>query len=468
MHALNLGCCTMSITSREIRSLIRLSLPILATQLAQVGMGTIDTIMSGYVSTEDLAAVAIGTSLWMPVWLFASGVMVALSPLATALNSGNRQPELAQLLGSAIWCGIALGLLGASILWAGSFLLDFYIDDQRTAYVATEYTRAIASGMPMAGIFIACRFFAEALGQPAKVTRIMLIGLSLNVPVNGLFIYGWFGLPELGGIGCGIGSAIIFTGMALALLRDTRKHRLPKDFPLWASVIKPVASHVKDILRIGVPIGVAIFFEVSLFVVIALFLTELGPTVVAGHQVALNVSSLTFMVPLSIGLALTVRVSHWRGRGHYDLARTVSWLGIKLNLGLALFNASMIVLFSSMIARFYSPDPDVVSTATGLLLFAAVFQLSDAIQVTAAGALRAYQDTFVVMLITFFAYWFVGLGSGYWLAYKAPDPFGAAGFWTGLILGLTTAAIALSLRLKVIAAKDSSLGNSQDSPLNTP
>lgn len=453
MRALNLGCFTMSVTTREIRYLTSLTLPILATQLAQVGMGTIDTIMSGYVSTEDLAAVAIGTSLWMPVWLFASGVLVALSPLTSALNSGNRQQDLAKLFSSALWCGIVLGILSAALLWAGSFLLDSYIDDERTAYVAANYTRAIASGMPMAGIFIACRFFAEALGQPAKVTRIMLIGLTLNVPANGLFIYGWFGLPELGGIGCGIGSAIVFTGMAIALLRDTRKHRLPKDFPLWSNVFKPVVSHVKDIMRIGVPIGVAIFFEVSLFVVIALFLTELGPTIVAGHQVALNVSSLTFMVPLSIGMALTVRISHWRGRDELELASKVSWLGIKMNLILAMFNASLIVIFSGIIARFYSPDPDVVSTAAGLLLFASVFQLSDAVQVAAAGALRAYHDTFMVMVITFFAYWFVGLGSGYWLAYKAPEPYGAAGFWTGLILGLTTAAIMLSLRLRKMTSQ---------------
>lgn len=445
----------MSVSTREIRFLASLTIPILTTQLAQVGMGTIDTIMSGYVSTEDLAAVAIGTSLWMPVWLFASGVLVALSPLTSALNSGNRQQDLAKLFSSALWCGIILGILSAALLWAGSFLLDYYIDDERTAYVATNYTRAIASGMPMAGVFIACRFFAEALGQPGKVTRIMLVGLALNVPANGLFIYGWFGLPQLGGIGCGIGSAIVFTGMAIALLHDTRKHRLPKGFPLWANVFKPVASHVKDILRIGVPIGVAIFFEVSLFVVIALFLTELGPTIVAGHQVALNVSSLTFMIPLSIGMALTVRVSHWRGRGNYDLAREVSWLGVRINFVLAIFNASIMALFAVVIAGFYSPDPEVISTAAGLLLFAAIFQLSDAVQVAAAGALRAYHDTFVVMVITFFAYWFVGLGSGYWLAYKAPTPYGAAGFWTGLIFGLTTAAILLTWRLKVVVARPS-------------
>ena len=210
-------------------------------------------------------------------------------------------------------------------------------------------------------------------------------------------------------------------------------------------------------LQIGVPIGVAIFFEVSLFTVIALFLTELGPTIVAGHQVALNLSSLTFMIPLSLGMALTVRVGHWLGSGQYVLARRTAWIGIGLNLGIALLNASLMVLFSASIARLYSPDPAVVSTAAGLLLFAAVFQLSDAIQVAAAGALRGYKDTVAVMLITFVAYWLIGLGLGYWLAFGEQTAMGAKGFWSGLVIGLSAAAVALGYRLYRVSHRPDTL-----------
>lgn len=437
----------MTFKAQEIRALLKLTFPILATQLAQIGMGTVDTLMSGYVSTRDLAAVAIGTSLWLPTWLFLAGVLVALSPLASGLNAARRNDELPNLLAAALWVGIVLGSLAGLLLGAGSSALPLLVDDPVTARIAAEYTLAIAFGMPGAGVFLAYRFYAEALNEPGQVTRIMLTGLLMNVPVNAIFVYGLFGMPELGGVGCGIGSSLIFAGMAIAMARNTRKKRLPAEYPLWRHVLRPVKAQVKEMLQIGVPIGVAIFFEVSLFSVIALFLTELGPTIVAGHQVALNLSSLTFMIPLSLGMALTVRVGHWLGSGQYVLARRTAWIGIGLNLGISMFNASVMVLFAASIARLYSPDPAVVSTAAGLLLFAAVFQLSDAIQVAAAGALRGYKDTVAVMLITFVAYWLIGLGLGYWLAFSEQMMMGAEGFWTGLVVGLSAAAVALGYRL---------------------
>lgn len=441
----------MSFALQESRSLVKLTLPILASQLAQVGMGTVDTIMSGHVSTEDLAAVAIGASVWTPIWLFIAGVMMALSPLTSAHYAQQKQRELPKLLAAGIHAGAILGLAAAMVLFATSFLIEQLVADDKTAFVAANYLRAIAFGMPFAGVFLAYRVYAEALEQPSHVTKIMLTGLLLNIPVNALFIYGWLGMPALGGIGCGVGSSIIFVGMTIALSLNTRKHRLPKIFLLWQRSFNPVKSTVKDIFRIGIPIGIAVFFEVSLFAVIALFLTSLGPTIVAGHQVALSLSALAFMVPLSLSMALTVRVSYWRGKKELLLARQTAWLGIKINFLLAFMNASIMVLFARQIANLYTPDTSVIDLATSLLFFAAIYQFSDAVQVGAAGALRAYHDTLSVMLITMVAYWLVGLGSGYYLAFYTEQPLGARGFWMGLIIGLTTAAFGLSWRLRKIA-----------------
>lgn len=436
----------------ELRALLRLTLPILATQLAQIGMGTVDTLMSGYISTHDLAAVAIGTSLWLPVWLFLAGILVALSPITAKFNGAGQTDNLPRLLSAALFLGIAFGVVAALTLTALSGLLPWIVEDPTTAEISKQYLSFIALGMPSAGLFLAYRFYAEALNQPGHVTRIMLIGLVLNIPANGLFLYGWFGLPELGGAGCGIGSTLVFTGMAIAMARNTRKHRLNDSYPLWREVRRPDWTQVKSVVALGLPIGIAIFFEVSLFSVIALFLTDLGPVIVAGHQVALNVSSLTFMIPLSLGMALTVRVGHHLGSQQPELARRSAWLGVKVNLALAAFNATLMVTLSGFIASLYSPDPEVVATAAGLLLFAAVFQLSDAIQIAAAGALRGYQDTLPVMIITFVSYWAIGLALGYYLAFNDlffndNQPLGAEGFWSGLVIGLTAAAIALSYRL---------------------
>ncbi|ASP39673.1 MATE family efflux transporter [Bacterioplanes sanyensis] len=444
----------MPFTRHELRALTRLTLPILATQMAQIGMGTVDTLMSGYVSTRDLAAVAIGTSFWTPVWLFLAGILVALSPLTARLNAAARGKDLPQLLAAALWLGIVAGAIAGVFLYAMAQFISSWVDDPDTARIAADYLTAIAIGMPGAGVFLAYRFYAEALNQASHVTWVMLSGLLLNIPINAVLVYGWFGLPALGGVGCGIGSAIVFAGMALAMAINTRKYRLQPEFRLWRRIWKPKWQRVRQLVAVGLPIGTAIFFEVSLFSVIALFLTELGPTVVAGHQVALNVSSLTFMIPLSLGMALTVRVGHHLGAGAADLARQTAWLGVKLNLGIAVFNASLITLLAAPIASLYSPDPAVVSLAAGLLLFAAVFQLSDSIQISAAGALRGYQDTLPVMIITFIAYWLVGLGLGYWLAFDGAaigGPMGAKGFWIGLVSGLTVAAIALGWRLANVA-----------------
>nr|WP_281423912.1 MATE family efflux transporter [Oceanobacter mangrovi] len=443
-------------------------LPILATQLAQIGMGTIDTLMSGHVSTRDLAAVAVGTSVWLPVWLFLAGILVAVSPLAANLNAAINKPSgqrsgasaLPDLLATTLFVGLIAGILAGILLWLGASFVNWLIDDPVTARISADYLLAIALGFPAVGVFLAYRYYAEALNQPIHVTGVMLIGLLANIPLNAVFVYGWFGLPEMGGVGCGIASSLVFVGMAFAMARNTRKHRIPAHYALVKRCLQPDFAQVRKLLRIGVPIGLAIFFEVSLFTTVALFLTDLGPVVVAGHQVAINVSSLTFMVPLSLGMSLTVRVGHYLGSDDPQSAKQASWLGVRLNLALAVVNALLITFLATPIATLYSPDHQVVQLAASLLLYAAVFQLSDATQVAAAGALRAYHDTFVVMLITFIAYWPLGMGSGYLLAFHGITALdipaaGAQGFWTGLIIGLSCAAIALTIRLRVICQRTS-------------
>lgn len=448
---------------REIRALIALTLPILATQLAQIGMGTIDTIMSGYVSTQDLAAVAIGTAIWLPTWLFMAGILVALTPMASRrlgqlgfskIQSDNRQLKqaLSSLFNSAIVVALLSSLLCALALTVIALLIPNWIDNANMAAISQDYLLAIALSMPAAGLFLSARFYAEALNAAHRVTRIMLLGLLLNIPFNAIFVYGWFGLPALGGVGCGLGTLCVMLFLAAAMVFDIRRSFMPAGWSfshIWRTINW---AEIKQLMVIGLPIGIAIFFEVSLFTVIALLITDLGPEVVAAHQVALNVSSLTFMLPLSLGMALTVRVSRHLGRQQADKAQASAWLGIRLNLLLAVLNASLLIVMSAWLSRWYSPDPSVQTLATYLLYFAAAFQLSDAVQIAAAGALRGYHDTRAVMVLTFISYWLVGLCSGYWLAFGALQ-LGVAGFWIGLIIGLSIAALMLGLRLRVMANK---------------
>ncbi|MGB1092354.1 MAG: MATE family efflux transporter [Oceanobacter sp.] len=457
----------MNSQQQERRELIRLTLPILATQLAQVGMGTVDTVLSGHVSTRDLAAVAIGTSVWLPVWMFLAGLLSVLAPLiaksvakARFDSSPSSAPLAADLLRQGSRLGLISGSLLGALLFASSWPLKLLIDDAATAEITQEYLMMVALGFPAVGYFLALRFYGEATGAAARITGIMLLGLLANIPVSAALVQGWFGLPALGGMGCGLGTSLVFFALAFSIrkLISCPAESDPNLNSSANSQITTSPSQIPALLKLGLPVGIAVFFEVSLFTVIALFLTDLGPAIVAGHQVALNVSSITFMLPLSLGLALTVRVGHHTGTGHFHTARSTAWLGVKLNLLLALFNATLITLFANPIANLYSIDPQVVEIGSGLLIFAAIFQLSDATQIAAAAALRGYQDTLAIMLVTFVCYWLVGLGGGYWLAMVGwsgvgLEPQGAKGFWTGLIIALTLAAIALGWRLNRVSAK---------------
>lgn len=436
-----------------LKQLATLTAPILVTQLCQIGMATIDTIMSGRIGTADLAAIAIGSSLWTPIWLFVAGVMVAFTPQVAQLVGGHKKDHVADILGSAVILGLALGLVTGVLLYHLGPLLSYLLPDAESAKLMRDYIQAVSWGLPAAGAFLALRFHAEALNEPIAVTKIMLVGLLLNIPANAIFVYGWFGLEPMGGAGCGYGTTLVFYFLFFAILYDCYHKRLPKPKKKISTFFRPKIKPMKSLMMLGLPIGAAIFFEVGFFSVIALFLTPLGTVVVAGHQVAINMSSLTFMIPLSLGMALTVMVSQQLGRKQPEQAARISWLGVKVNLVLALVNAGLIMTFAPYIAQLYSTDPKVVAIGTSLLAFAALFQISDAIQIAAAGALRGYQDTLVVMGITFCAYWIFGLGLGYYFAFVALEPLGAQGFWLGIILGLTAAAIMLSYRLYRVSRK---------------
>jgi MATE family multidrug resistance protein len=436
-----------------LKQLAKLTAPILITQLCQIGMATIDTIMSGQIGTVDLAAIAIGSSLWTPIWLFVAGVMVAFTPQVAQLVGANKKDEVGEILGSAVSLGIGLGVVTGILLYNFGPMLSYLLPDPVSAELMREYIMAVSWGLPAAGAFLALRFHAEALNQPGAVTKIMITGLLLNVPANAIFVYGWFGLEPMGGAGCGYGTTLVFHFLLIAILYDCYHNRLPDAQKNLKTFFKPRVEPIKSLIKLGLPIGAAIFFEISFFSVIALFLTPLGTVIVAGHQIAINISSLTFMIPLSLGMAITVMVGQQVGRKQPEQAAKVSWLGVKVNFVLALFNASVIVLAAPYIAKLYSNDVEVVAIGTSLLFFAAIYQISDSIQIAAAGALRGYQDTMVVMAITFCAYWLCGVGFGYYFTYGAEEPLGAQGFWIGIIMGLTIAAILLSYRLYKVSRK---------------
>ena len=435
--------------SAEVRALLALAFPIIISQVATTAMGFVDAVMAGRVGPRDLAAVALGNSIWVPVFLLMSGILLATTPKVAQRFGANAHPEIGPIVRQALWLALFTGLCAAGLLIGAEPLLRLMKVDPNLIEPSMGYLHGIASGMPAVGVYCVLRCFSDGLGKTRPSMILGLSALALNIPLNYVFIYGHFGVPAMGGVGCGWATAIVMWFMALGMVVWTFRGAIYQSSRVYSHFEWPKWAIIKRLLNVGVPMGVAVFAESSIFAVIALLIGSLGATVVAGHQIALNFSSLVFMIPYSLGMAITVRVGQALGRQQPREARFVAGVGMGTALVWACISASLIYALRGPIATVYTADPSVIEVATMLLMFAALYQFSDVIQVTAAGALRGYQDTRVTMILTLFAYWGVGLPVGY--ALGLTDWFGKAsgpsGLWQGLIAGLTCAALMLAVRL---------------------
>jgi len=347
-------------------------------------------------------------------------------------------------------------LLFAALMWNAEPVLHLWQVEPVLIDPTMAYLRAVACGFPAVALYQVLRCFSDGLGHTRPSMVVGILALTLNIPLKYIFIYGKLGLPAMGGVGCGWSTALVMGFMLLAMLFWVRRAEYYQPSQLFARFDWPQWSVLSHLLSVGVPIGIAVFAEASIFSVIALLIGALGATVVAGHQIALNFTSLIFMIPLSLGMAITIRIGQALGRGAPRDARFAAGVGIVSSLVYACFSAGSMLLFSEQIARIYTPDPAVIAVAASLFFYAALFQFSDVVQVTAAGALRGYQDTRMTMIFTLFAYWGIGLPVGYALGLTDMfgEPSGPAGLWQGLIAGLSCAAILLTIRLARSARRE--------------
>jgi MATE family multidrug resistance protein len=439
----------------ELSRLLSLAFPIMIAQLANTAMGFVDAVMAGRVSPQDLASVALGNSIWVPVYLLMTGTLLATTAKVARRFGAGEHTEIGPVVRQALWLGLCLGIAAAILLWNAHFILVLMKVDPALIPTSMGYLQGIACGFPALALYCVLRCFSDGLGRTRPSMIIGLSGLALNIPLNYVFIYGKFGVPAMGGVGCGWASGIVMVFMCLAMLGWVKWAPVYKASELFSRFDWAQWAIIKRLLAVGLPIGIAIFAEASIFSVIALLIGGLGATVVAGHQIALNFSSMVFMIPYALAMATTVRVGQALGRNKPREARFAAGVSMGTALTYACLSASFMLLFREQIAQIYTPDPAVIAVAASLLVYSALFQFSDAIQVTAAGALRGYQDTRVTMLITLFAYWGIGLPVGYSLGLTDwfIEPSGPKGLWEGLVVGLTCAAVMLVIRLKRSARK---------------
>lgn len=455
----------------ETRQLASLALPICGAQLAQEGMSVVDVMMTGHQSATALAAVSVGSSLWVPLMLFMTGTMMGVTPIVAQLLGGRRHAAIRPAVHQALWVALLLGLISAGLLgFAVRPIFALMQVPPDVAEAASAYLAALAPGMLGVALFQALRAFSDGMNHTRPSLWISLIGLGVNIPINYVLIYGGDGLvalfghwlpdflqqlPALGAVGCGIATAVSMWTMAIALTLYTRLGHAYRAVELWRRLSWPNWRGLRELTAVGLPIGIAIFVEVTLFTLIALFIASLGEITISAHQVAFSYTGILFMLPLSLSMALTVRVGNTLGQGRPEMARKVAGNGVAISLVTAAINSTLLWVTGRWVISLYTDNAEVQQLAASLLTLAVFYQVSDSLQANLAGALRGYKDTRIVMLITVLSYWCVGLGGGYWLgtygAGPVSGPLGVHGYWIGLIAGLSTAATLLGWRLQRIS-----------------
>ncbi|MFC3456725.1 MULTISPECIES: MATE family efflux transporter [Massilia] len=442
---------TPSPVRTEIATLWKLSWPMLVGQLATVGMGVADVAMTGHVSADELAAVSLGTSVWSIVLVTVMGTMMSINTVVAHELGGGRYDKIPHSVRQSLWKGLIVGLVACLLANLCTLLFDHIGLGQAVADRASLFLHVISIGMPAFACYRALYGYTTSINQTKPIMIIAIFGLLFNIASNWLLVFGNWGFPKLGAVGCAVSTAVGMWLMLFAMVAWTKlssAYRMTYPFTQWEG---PDWAELKNMFRLGLPIGVTYFAEVSAFGLISLMVARFGVVQVSAHQIALNFASLVFMVPLSFGIGLLTRVGQAMGEGNPQRARFVAWVGVGMSVAFGVLSAACIAIFRWEIARAYTSDPAVQEACVHLLLFAALFQLSDATQVATASAIRGYQVTRPPMIIQLVAFWGFSLPLGYilgiapsWFGLAPAAPMETTGFWIGLVLGLTIAAVLLT------------------------
>ena len=429
----------------ELGEVGRLAAPLVVGQLLAMLMNVADTVLGGQHGPHTLAVIAVGSAVWSLVLIACLGLLFAIPPNVAQRDGAGRRDEIAPLLSQALWIAWAIGLTLFLLLRSAGVLLDAMAVDATLRADTEAFLQAASWGAPGLATFFALRFFCEGLGYTRATLYFSAMGVLVLVPLGYGLIFGRFGFREHGAVGAGIALACTVWLQAVAMAAFVLRHPRFADLHLLRGFSRPRWTAIRDLLGLGLPIAIMILMEGSLFVVTALLIGSLGANTVASHQIAINVASITFMVPLGVGMATTVRVGHAIGAGDAARARAAAQSGLLLATAAQVVSATALGLFAPRIAALYTTDVVVGGLAAQLMLYAAIFQFSDGLQVVAASALRGLKDARVPAFLTAVAYWGIGMTVGWYGAFRLDR--GAPGMWTGLIAGLTAAAVLLLARL---------------------
>ena len=439
------------------RGLLAHAFPILIAQLASIGMMVVDTAVLGHFSPLDLAAVAIGGGIHVSVVFALVGILQAVAPVVAQLHGAKRDNEVAGILQQGFWLALLLSVPGILLLTHPGAVLGMAAMDAAVDAKVRQYLALLAWGLPAALCYRTFYAFCNALGKPRVLMGIGLFSLSLHALLAwGLALQGWLGEP-LGVVGCAWSNILIGWLACLSAAAYLAVGPLGRRYQPFGNWQRPRWSVWRELLRLGVPMGLSNLVEITSFTLISLFIASLGATVVAGHRIVANLSALTYMLPLSLAIATMAAVGQVVGGRDWPRAHATIRAGLLLAAGLSTLAGVLLWLAAEPLVAAYTDDPAVRAVALSLIAYVAIYQFFDALQTIASHALRAYRVTFVPMLVQTFCFWGIGLLGGAWLCYRWQPPFGVAGFWLGAVVSLVlAAAMLLPLLYKAVQAVESS------------
>ncbi len=416
----------------------KLALPITIGQLAIVGMSVTDIIIAGRLSTDDLAAVTLGSTVFNLSIMLVIGIILGNGPLIGQLYSAGKTRELRRQFQNCLWLCLPLGLLSSLLIGVGIFFLPQLDSPAPINNIAINYLLPMIGSAFLLPYIMAFRTTFESMGQARTAMTFNLMGFVINIPLDYLLVMGGGGMPALGGAGCGwatFGVSLFIVGGEALYARRASTLQI---YQLLRGGQTFDRRPIVETLRIGLPIGGAILAEGGFFLLIPLLVAHLGAVTVSGHSVAISFDWMMFMVPMGISQAISILVAHELGRQRAVRARSICATGLCLTAIIALAQGAFVLLFRHQIAALFTPDKAVQELAASLLVYAAIFRVFDAINIGGNGALRGYKDTRITLVLAFVGYWLIGFPLSYSLALTDlwGPPLGVEGFWVGMVIAL--------------------------------
>ncbi|XBC37765.1 MAG: MATE family efflux transporter [Buchnera aphidicola (Meitanaphis microgallis)] len=440
---------------KEIKTLLKITIPIMLAQISQIGMGLINSFMIGSLNNTDIAAISIGISIWYPIILFGHGLLLSLVPIISYINGSGKKETILKQIVNAYWLATFVSIVIMIILWNVHYIINIISEvDPIVEKKSIAYIKTLLWSTPGYLYFQVIQNQCEGFLRPKPAMIVGLMGLILNVIINYMLLYKQLLLFNFSSTGCAFSTIIVywfmFFSMKIITKNDFSIHNIPRRYT--NNQYYPNLHIIWNLLKIGLPIALSLFFEVTLFTLITLLIASLNISQIIAHQIVLNISSFIFILPLSIGTAATIRIGFYLGKNDLNKISTVIISSQTIGFVLATIISILISLFYHKIISLYTTDNDVIKQTEKIILVAATYQIFDFFQIIGNGILRSYKDTHTIFIITCISYWIIGFPIGYLLALTdiIVPKMGAFGFWIGIFVALITASLMTLRRILLL------------------